>query len=109
MEDDGTALSEASPRVLARAGGGLGPGDAQARAGGRPRSGGLHRTGAPVLRDSIEAGTFEDVFFAMPAPGEPNRLLTACRRARDAGRRLAREARGGGRGPYWRPNAALLR
>lgn len=90
-------LSEASARVLVRAGGGLRPGGAQAGAGGRPRSGGLHRTGAPVLRDSIEAGTFEDVFFAMPAPGEPDRLLTACRRARDAGRRLAREARAGTR------------
>ncbi len=88
------ALGEASARVLARAGGGLRPGGSLTRPGGR---GGLHRTGAPVLRDSIEAGTFEDVFFAMPAPGEPDRLLTACRRARDAGRRLAREARAGTR------------
>ena len=78
------ALSAASARVLARA------------AGARPtRSGGLHRTGAPVRRGSIEAGTFEEAFFAVPAPGETDRLLTACRRARDAGRRLAREARAG--------------
>ena len=84
------ALSEASARVLARAGGGLRPGGAQAGAGGRPRSGGLHRTGAPVLRDSIEAGTFEDVFFAMPAPG------WRARRARE-------------RGPCRRPNVASLR
>lgn len=80
------ALSAASARVLARA------------AGARPtRSGGLHRTGAPVRRGSIEAGTFEEAFFAVPAPGETDRLLTACRRARDAGRRLAREARAGTR------------
>lgn len=80
------ALSSASARVLARA------------AGARPtRSGGLHRTGAPVRRGSIEAGTFEEAFFAVPAPGETDRLLTACRRARDAGRRLAREARAGTR------------
>ena len=78
------ALSAASARVLARV------------AGARPtRSGGLHRTGAPVRRGSIEAGTFEEAFFAVPAPGETDRLLTACRRARDAGRRLAREARAG--------------
>ena len=70
------ALSAASARVLARA------------AGVRPaRSGGVHRTGAPVRRGSIEAGTFEEAFFAVPAPGETDRLLTACRRARDAGRR----------------------
>ncbi|BCI72880.1 hypothetical protein SPKIRA_37100 (plasmid) [Sphingomonas paucimobilis] len=28
-----------------------------------------HRTGARVRRDSIEAGTFEDMFFATPAKG----------------------------------------
>lgn len=83
------ALGALGARVLARAGG----------SGGavRPRSGGLHRTGAPVLRNSIEAGTFEELFFAVPAPGETDRLLTACRRARDAGRRLLREARAGTR------------
>jgi len=87
-------LGEASARVLAHAGGGMcARGSEGAR---RPaRSGGLHRTGAPVLRDSIEAGTFEEHFFAVPAPGEPDRLLRACRRALDAGRRLRREARAG--------------
>jgi len=98
-------LGEASARVLARAGEG-----ARARrsenmphrrcSDGMPhprRAGGVHRTGAPVLRDSIEAGTFEDLFFAVPAPGEPDRLLRACRRALDAGRRLRREARAGTR------------
>lgn len=84
-------LGEASARVLARAGGGL-PTPKQ-----KPRAGGPHRTGAPVLRDSIEAGTFEELFFAVPAPGEPDRLLRACRRALDAGRRLARDARAGTR------------
>ena len=82
------ALSEASARVLARAGDGLRPGNAQARVGAeaRPRFGGLHRTGAPVLRDSIEAGTFEDVFFAMPAPASPTGCSppAAARPARDA-------------------------
>lgn len=91
------ALGAASARVLARAA------EAHARprrsfvAIGASRSGGLHRTGAPVLRNSIEAGTFEEAFFAVPAPGETDRLLQACRRARDAGRRLAREARAGAR------------
>lgn len=88
-------LGQASARVLARAGEGV-----QARSGGLPqlrRMSAVHRTGAPVLRDSIEAGTFEDVFFAVPAPGEPNRLLRACRRALDAGRRLRREERAGTR------------
>lgn len=72
-------------------------GGAQADRRHHRRTGGLHRTGAPVLRDSIEAGTFEDVFFAVPAAGEPDRLLRACRRALDAGRRLRREARAGTR------------
>jgi len=91
------ALSKASARVLAR----VSDTCERPRAGGgftalpRGRSGGVHRTGAPVLRGSLEAGTFEDTFFAAPAPGETDRLLTACRRARDAGRRLAREARAG--------------
>ncbi|MGR6331156.1 helix-turn-helix domain-containing protein [Sphingomonas sp. XXL09] len=61
------------------------------------RSGGLHRTGAPVRRDSIEAGTFEEQFFAIPAQGETDRLLRAARRALDIGRRLRREARAGTR------------
>ena len=84
------ALSAASARIVARAAHGF-------VAPARARSGGLHRTGAPVLRGSIEAGTFEEAFFAVPAPGETDRMLTACRRARDAGRRLAREARAGTR------------
>ncbi|WP_271301167.1 helix-turn-helix domain-containing protein [Sphingomonas sp. CV7422] len=68
-----------------------------------------HRTGAPVRRDSMEAGTFEDVFFAAPAPGEPDRWLRACRGALDAGRRLRREARAGTRtlSVRERPIAAL--
>ena len=82
-------LGEASARVLARAGEGA---SARSR-----RTHGGHRTGAPVLRDSIEAGTFEELFFAVPAPGEPDRLLRACRRTLDAGRRLRREERAGTR------------
>ncbi|MBJ6123323.1 helix-turn-helix domain-containing protein [Sphingomonas mollis] len=61
------------------------------------RSGAPHRTGAPVLRDSIEAGTFEDMFFSVPAKGETDRLLRVARRTLDAGRQLAREARAGTR------------
>ncbi|MHA0336992.1 helix-turn-helix domain-containing protein [Sphingomonas aquatilis] len=93
------ALGMASERVLAR----VSDACERPRAGGgftalpRARSGGVHRTGAPVLRGSLEAGTFEEAFFAVPTPGETDRLLTACRRARDAGRRLAREARAGTR------------
>lgn len=52
-----------------------------------------HRTGAPVRRDSIEAGTFEDLFFAAPAKGETDRLLRLARAALDAGRRVRRAAR----------------
>ena len=52
-----------------------------------------HRTGAPVRRDSIEAGTFEDMFFAAPAKGEIDRLLRLARAALDAGRRVRRAAR----------------
>lgn len=52
-----------------------------------------HRTGAPVLRGSIEAGTFEDMFFAAPARGETDRLLRMARAALDAGRRIKRAAR----------------
>jgi len=89
------ALSAASARVLARAAGGRTAHAASVTP--RARSGGLHRTGAPVRRGSIEAGTFEEAFFAVPAPGETDRMLPACRRARDAGRRLAREARAGTR------------
>ncbi len=63
----------------------------------RARSGGLHRTGAPVRRGSVEAGTVEDSFFAVPAKGETDRLLRAARAALDAGRRARRTARAEGR------------
>jgi predicted transcriptional regulator len=56
-----------------------------------------HHTGAPVRRGSIEAGTFEDTFFAAPGQGETDRLLRIARCTLDAGRRLAHEARTGGR------------
>jgi len=49
-----------------------------------------------VRRDSIEAGTFENLFFAAPAKGETDRLLRLARAALDAGRRVRRAARGGG-------------
>ena len=61
------------------------------------RSGAPHRTGAPVLADSMEEGTFEDSFFVVPAPSETDRLLRAARRALDAGKRLRRDARAEGR------------
>ncbi len=61
------------------------------------RSGAPHPTGAPIRRDSIEAGTFEDHFFTVPAKGEPDRLLRLARAALDAGRRLKRAVRLEGR------------
>ncbi|MFL0588313.1 helix-turn-helix domain-containing protein [Sphingomonas olei] len=61
------------------------------------KSGAPHRTGAPIRRDSIEAGTFEEHFFAVPAKGEPDRLLRMARAALDAGRRLKRAVRSEGR------------
>ncbi len=61
------------------------------------RSGAPHPTGAPVRRDSIEAGSFEEHFFAVPAKGECDRLLRTARAALDAGRRLKRAARAEGR------------
>lgn len=68
------------------------------KGGGRKaRSGAPHPTGAPVLRDSVEAGTFEHVFFVAPAKGETDRLLRAARRILDAGRQLRSEARRDGR------------
>ena len=60
-------------------------------------SGAPHPTGAPVLRDSVEAGTFEHVFFIAPAKGETDRLARAARRILDAGRQLRSEARRDGR------------
>lgn len=56
-----------------------------------------HRTGVPVRRDSMEAGSFEEHFFAVPAKGETDRLLRAARRMLDAGRQLRSEARRGER------------
>lgn len=61
----------------------------------KARSGAPHRTGARVLRGSVEAGTFEHVFFVPPAKGETDRLLRGARRILDAGRQLRREARAG--------------
>lgn len=49
------------------------------------RSGSPHRTGAPVRRDSIEEGTFEEAFFRCPGKGETDHIfkqakaLSACR------------------------------
>jgi DNA-binding transcriptional ArsR family regulator len=43
------------------------------------RSGSIHRTGDPVRRDSIEAGTFEDSFFVAPAKGEIWNTLDAAK------------------------------
>lgn len=54
-------------------------------------------TGQPVRRDSMEAGSFEHHFFAIPATGECDRMLRAARDALDAGRRLKRAARAEGR------------
>ena len=51
----------------------------------------------PVRRGSIEAGTFEDRFFSVPARGETDHLLRIARKTLDAGRRLRREARAGDR------------
>jgi biotin operon repressor len=80
-------FGEATMRALAQA--------AATRSGTSVRMG--HRTGARVRRDSIEAGTFEDMFFATPAKGECDRLIRMARTALDAGRRIKREARGQGR------------
>jgi predicted transcriptional regulator len=81
----GTALAGALPRLQAHA------------PRRKARSGAPHPTGARVLRDSVEAGTFEEVFFVPPAKGETDRILRAARRGLDAGRQLAREARAGAR------------
>lgn len=61
------------------------------------RTGAARGTGAPVLRGSMEAGSFEDAFFAVPAKGECDRMLRTARAALDAGRRLKRAARVEGR------------
>jgi DNA-binding transcriptional ArsR family regulator len=64
---------------------------------GKARSGALHRTGVPVLAGSLEADTFEETFFQVPAKGEPDRMLRAARKALDTGKRLMREYRAGTR------------
>ncbi|MFL0415903.1 hypothetical protein ACH0AE_17985, partial [Sphingomonas sp. 179-A 2A2 NHS] len=64
------------------------PGLAGVRVRAPARSGAPHPTGAPIRRDSIEAGTFEAHFFVVPAKGEPDRLVRMARAALDAGRRL---------------------
>jgi len=74
-------FGEATTRVLAQLASGQG--------GRRSRS--------SVRRDSIEAGTFEDAFFAKPGKGECDRLIRMARVALDTGRRIKREARGQGR------------
>jgi DNA-binding transcriptional regulator YhcF (GntR family) len=61
----------------------------------KTKSGAPHPTGARVLRDSVEAGTFEEVFFVPPGKGETDHMLRAARRGLDAGRQLRREARQG--------------
>lgn len=89
-------LGQATARALGKAGGSMGARGTAPDAGtGRARK--PHRTGAPVLRDSIEAGTFEEMFFAVPAKGETDNLLRIARRTLDAGRQLRREARAGDR------------
>lgn len=52
----------------------------------------------PVLRSSLEAGTFEDTFFATPAEGEPDKLLRMCLKAVDAAKKLRRQVRSEARG-----------
>jgi predicted transcriptional regulator len=100
-------LSHATARALGKAGAdlrarGIAPA-AQPGSQSSPQSGARHahriphRTGTPVLRDSIEAGTFEEMFFAVPGNGETDRLLRIARRTLDAGRQLRREARAGDR------------
>ncbi|MBW8910814.1 MAG: helix-turn-helix domain-containing protein [Sphingomonas sp.] len=65
----------------------------------KPRglSGALHRTQQPVLRGSLEAGTFEDSFFRIPGKGEADRLLKAVKAYAAEGKRIARAARAEGR------------
>lgn len=79
-------LSEAMTIVIGKA----------CKAGGS-KSGGLHRTHQPVLRGSLEAGTFEDSFFRIPGKGEADRLLKAVKAHAVEGKRRARQARAEGR------------
>jgi len=62
------------------------------------RSGAVRHTGAPVLRNSVEAGTFEESFFVLPAAGELNKIYATAKRAVDEANRLRRVARSGERG-----------
>lgn len=73
-------FGEATTRVLAQVARGQG-------------GAGSRRAHAGVRRGSIEAGTFEDKFFAKPAKGECDRLIRMARVALDTGRRVKREAR----------------
>jgi predicted transcriptional regulator len=61
------------------------------------RLGASCRIGTPVLRGSLELGTFEEEFWASPVKGETDRLLHAARKTLDAARRLRRDARSGER------------
>ena len=91
----GEALAGALGKGRAIGGGAAGSAMRKTRTGAR--SGAPHPTGAAVRRDSVEAGTFEHVFFVAPAKGETDRLLRAARRILDAGRQLRGEARRGDR------------
>lgn len=82
-------LGEAAATALARAGSAC-----AVRRGPRRVA---PRSGAPVRRDSLEEGTFEDLFFARLPKGETDRMLRAARAALDAGRRLKRAERAGER------------
>jgi predicted transcriptional regulator len=75
-------------------------GEATATALGRMTARYAARAGMPagvldrrVRRGSIEAGSFEDDFFAAPATGACDAMLRAARQALDAGRRLKRATR----------------
>jgi DNA-binding transcriptional ArsR family regulator len=59
------------------------------------RSGTIHRSGALVRRDSLEAGTFEDGFFVVPPRGETDRMLLVARAAEQEARHLRRKRRAG--------------
>ncbi len=90
------SFAQASARALGGVASGMGAGGMGASGMGvraPARSGAPHRTGAPVRRDSVEAGSFEEAFFAVPAKGETDKLLRVARRTLDAGRQLRREAR----------------
>lgn len=91
------AFGEAMADALTSGRLGTSAGSARRSPARNSRSGAPHPTGAPVLRDSVEAGTFEHRFFASPVKGETDRLLRAARRILDAGRQLRREARCDGR------------